>query len=94
MYTRPLVIMGLFYVQKIPYYYGTFLCTVVPYYYGTFLCTVQFSTPKKTHLKQYITILCTLILKESRPMLHPLYIKRTHNRINKITLSMGQFYVQ
>ena len=41
MYTRPLVIMGLFYVQKIPYYYGTFLCTVVPYYYGTFLCTVS-----------------------------------------------------
>ena len=48
MYTRPLVIMGLFYVQKIPYYYGTFLCTVsltimgpfyvqCPFYYGALL---------------------------------------------------------
>ena len=88
MYTRPLVIMGLFYVQKIPYYYGTFLCTpVVPYYYGPFYVQCPF---------YYGAFLCTITLFKLRihPMLHPLYIKRTHNRINRITLSMGQFYVQ
>ena len=44
----------------------------------------------------YGAFLCTITLFKLRihPMLHPLYIKRTHNRINKITLSMGQFYVQ